>query len=83
MNAMRRCSIAMSNAKKYFLTRAAVSQWRHGFQRGETFAMSRRATPLRLFLVEDNPRIRHSPIEHIEYLLPAEVIAWDHSEDGV
>ena len=44
--------------------------------------MSTRATFLRLFLVEDNALIRQTLIEHLEDLLPAEVIAWDHSEDG-
>lgn len=42
--------------------------------------MVSKITPLRIFLVEDNPDIRESLIEHIHELLPAEVIAWSHSE---
>ncbi|MDO9405583.1 MAG: response regulator [Polaromonas sp.] len=42
--------------------------------------MHKQAEPFRVFLVEDNPLIRESLIEHIEELLPADVIAWEHSE---
>ena len=42
--------------------------------------MHQKLSPLRVFLVEDNELIRNSLIEHIEELMPAEVIAWGDTE---
>lgn len=52
------------------------------FRQVKNDSMSNTAAFCRIFLVEDSKVIRDSLIEHIEELLPAEVVAWDHSEHG-